>query len=76
VPVNDAQRYRMNAAQCLTAAEQRETPYRRRLAFTIAAYWLALERYQAALDELVANGGEEGFSDAGDAPAERRQRGR
>jgi hypothetical protein len=51
----DAQRYRMNAAQCLSAAEQRETPYRRRLAFTIAAYWLALARQQKILDELLAN---------------------
>jgi hypothetical protein len=34
--MNDAQRYRRNAAQCLTAAEPRESPYRR-LAFTIAA---------------------------------------
>ena len=35
--MNDAQRYRMNAAQCRTAAEPRESPYRR-LAFAIAAY--------------------------------------
>jgi hypothetical protein len=34
--MNDAQRYRRNAAQCLTAAEQRDSPYRR-LALTIAA---------------------------------------
>jgi hypothetical protein len=53
--MNDAQRYRRNAAQCLTAAEQRETPYRRRLAFTIAAYWLALARQQKVVDELLAN---------------------
>ena len=53
--MNDAQRYRMNAAQCLTAAEQRETPHRRRLAFTIAAYWLALARQQKVVDELLAN---------------------
>jgi hypothetical protein len=54
--MNDAQRYRMNAAQCLSAAEERESPYLS-LAFTITAYWLALERHQAALDELVAGGG-------------------
>jgi hypothetical protein len=72
--MTDAQRYRMNAAQCLTAAEQRESPYRG-LAFTITAYWLALERHQAALDELVANGGEGRASEVGDAPAERRHRG-
>jgi hypothetical protein len=55
--MNDAQRYRRNAAQCLSAAEQRETPDRRRLAFTIAAYWLALAlaRQQKILDELLAN---------------------
>jgi hypothetical protein len=43
-----------NAAQCLTAAEPRESPYRR-LAFTIAAYWLALARQQKLVDELLAN---------------------
>ena len=52
--MNDAQRYRMNAAQCLSAAEPRESPYRR-LAFTIAAYWLALARQQKVVDELLAN---------------------
>jgi hypothetical protein len=34
--MSDAQRCRRNAAQCLTAAEQRDSPYRR-LALTIAA---------------------------------------
>jgi hypothetical protein len=52
--MNDAQRYRRNAAQCLTAAEPRGSPYRR-LAFTIAAYWLALARQQKVVDELLAN---------------------
>jgi hypothetical protein len=52
--MNDAQRHRRNAAQCLTAAEPRESPYRR-LAFTIAAYWLALARQQKVVDDLLAN---------------------
>jgi hypothetical protein len=43
--MNDARRYRINAAQCLSAAEQRASPYRR-LAFTVAPYWLSLERQQ------------------------------
>jgi hypothetical protein len=34
--MSDAQRYRRNAAQCLTATEQRNSPYLR-LALTIAA---------------------------------------
>jgi hypothetical protein len=50
--MSDAQRYLRNAAQCLAAAEPRESPYRR-LAFTIAAYWLA--RQQKVVDELLAN---------------------
>jgi hypothetical protein len=54
LPMNDAQRYRRNAGECLTAAEHRESPHRR-LAFTIATHWLALERHQIAMDELVAN---------------------
>jgi hypothetical protein len=52
--VNDAQRYRKNAAQCLSAAERCRPAYRR-LAFTIAAYWLALARQQKVVDELLAN---------------------
>jgi hypothetical protein len=55
--MNDAQRYRTNAAECLSAAERRQSPYRT-LAFTMAAYWLSLERQQKAVDELLANGGE------------------
>jgi hypothetical protein len=47
--MNDAQRYRRNAAQCLAAAEPRD----RRLAFTIAAYWLALARQQKVVDDLA-----------------------
>jgi hypothetical protein len=53
--MNDAQRYRMNAAECLSAAERRGSPYHS-LAFTIAASWLLLERQQKAVDELVAIG--------------------
>jgi hypothetical protein len=52
--VNDARRYRLNAAECLSAAERCQLSYRR-LAFTIAAYWLALARQQKAVDELLAN---------------------
>jgi hypothetical protein len=55
LPVNDAQRYRMNAAECLSAAERRESPYRSP-AFTIAAYWLSLARQQEAVDGLLAAG--------------------
>ena len=52
--MNDAQRYRKNAAQCLSAAERCRPTYRR-LPFTIAAYWLALARQQKVVDELLAN---------------------
>jgi hypothetical protein len=51
--MNDAQRYRTNAAECLSAAERRGSPYRG-LAFTMVA--LSLARQQMAFDELVANG--------------------
>jgi hypothetical protein len=54
--MNDAQRYRRNAGECLSAAERCQPPYRR-LTFTITAYWLALERHQLALDALIASGG-------------------
>jgi hypothetical protein len=52
--MNDARRYRQNAGECLSAAERCQPPYRR-LAFTIAAYWLSLARQQKTVDELLAN---------------------
>jgi hypothetical protein len=52
--MNDAQRHRLNAAQCLSAAEGCQRSYRR-LAFTTAAYWLLLARQQKVVDELLAN---------------------
>jgi hypothetical protein len=55
--MNDAQRYRMNAAECLSAAEQRQSPYRSS-AFTMAAYWLSLARQQEAVESLLGNGRE------------------
>jgi hypothetical protein len=51
--MNDAQRYRMNAAECLSAAERCGPPYRG-LTFAIAASWLSLERQQETVDELLA----------------------
>jgi hypothetical protein len=50
--MNDAQRYRRNAAECLSAAERSKPPYRR-LSFAIAAYWLSLARHQEAMDRLL-----------------------
>ena len=52
VALNDAQRYRMNAAECLSSAERRQSPYRR-LAFTTAAHWLLLGLQQEAVDGLL-----------------------
>jgi hypothetical protein len=51
--VDDVQRYRLNAAECLSAAEQCELPYRR-LTLAIAEAWLSLARQQEAMDELLA----------------------
>jgi hypothetical protein len=51
--MDDAQRYRMNAAECLSAAERCEPPYRD-LTLAIAASWLSLARHQEAMDELLA----------------------
>jgi hypothetical protein len=51
--MNDAQRYRTNAAECLSAAERCGPPYRG-LTLTIAASWLSLARQQIAMDELLA----------------------
>jgi hypothetical protein len=59
VAVNDAQRYRMNAAECLSAAERCEQPYRR-LTLAIAETWLLMARQQEAMDELLGNRSEAG----------------
>jgi hypothetical protein len=50
--MNDAQRYRMNAAECLSAAEGCELPCRG-LTLAIAESWLSLARQQEAMDELL-----------------------
>jgi hypothetical protein len=52
--MNDALRYRKNAAECLSAADRRESPYRS-LAFTMAAYWLSLARQQELVDSLLGH---------------------
>jgi hypothetical protein len=51
--MSDAQRYRMNAADCLSAADRCEQPYRR-LTLAIAEAWLSLARQQEGMDELLA----------------------
>jgi hypothetical protein len=54
LPMNDAQRYRMNAAECLSAAERCEQPYRR-LTLAIAETWLSLARHEEAMDALLGS---------------------
>jgi hypothetical protein len=57
--MNDAQRYRLNAAECLSAAERCEQPYRR-LTLAIAKTWLSLTHQQETMEELLWNGSEAG----------------
>jgi hypothetical protein len=54
--MNDVHRYRMNAAECLSAAERCGPAYRN-LTVSIAETWLALARHQEAMDELLATWG-------------------
>jgi hypothetical protein len=51
--MKDAQRYRMNAAECLSAAERCGRDFRD-LTLATAASWLSLARHQEATDDLVA----------------------
>jgi len=51
--VHDVQRYRMNAAECLSAAD-RSGPDYRGLKLAIAGAWLSLARQQETMDELLA----------------------
>ena len=51
--MDDARRYRMNAAECLSAANRCEPPYRG-LILAVATTWHALARQDEAMDELLA----------------------
>jgi hypothetical protein len=51
--MNDAQRYRANAADCISAAERCEPAYRD-LTRAIAESWLSLARQQEAMDGVLA----------------------
>jgi hypothetical protein len=51
--MNDAQRYRANAVECLSAAKRCGPAYRD-LTLAIARSWLSLSRHQQAMDELLA----------------------
>jgi hypothetical protein len=57
--MNDVQRYRVNAEECLSAAERCERPYRRP-ALAIAEAWLSLARHEEAMGELLAIWGKAG----------------
>ncbi len=50
--MNDAQRYRMNAAEYLRAAEHSGSSYRG-LTLAISTSWLSLARQQETMDELL-----------------------
>jgi hypothetical protein len=50
--MSDAQRYHMNAAECLMAAERCGQPF---LTLAIAETWLPLARHEEAMDELLGN---------------------
>jgi hypothetical protein len=51
--MDDAKRYRLNAAECLLAGERCEPSYRD-LTFAIAESLLSLARQEEAMDELLA----------------------
>jgi hypothetical protein len=55
----DAQRYRMNAAECLSAAERCGLAYRD-LTVSIAETWLSLARHEEAMDGLLGKWSEAG----------------
>jgi hypothetical protein len=50
--MNDTQRYRMNAAECILAGERCGPAYRD-LTFALAKSWLSLARQQEAMDEVL-----------------------
>ena len=54
--MNDARRFRMNAAECLLAVKTCEPPYRG-LILAVSTSWHALARQDEAMDELIASWG-------------------
>jgi hypothetical protein len=55
--MHDSPRYRYNASECLSAAQQARDPYYRRLHVSMAASWLSLAREDQAIDDLLAGWG-------------------
>jgi hypothetical protein len=53
--MHDARRYRVNAAECVLAAQEARLPYYRKLRLSMAASWLSLARQDEAMDSLLAN---------------------
>jgi hypothetical protein len=51
--MHDARRYRVNAAECVLAAQEARLPYYRKL--SMAASWLSLARQDEAMDNLLAS---------------------
>jgi hypothetical protein len=51
--MSEAQRYRMNAAECLSAADRCEQPYRH-LTLAIVKTWLSLARHEVVMHGLLA----------------------
>lgn len=50
--MNDVQRYRANAAECLSAVEHSGPSYRG-ITLAIARSWMSLARQQEAVDDLL-----------------------
>ena len=53
--MQDSQRYRYNAAQCLLAAKEASQHYCRKLRLSMASSWLSLARQDEAMDNLLAS---------------------
>jgi hypothetical protein len=51
--MHDARRYRVNAAECVLAAQEARLPYYRKLRLSMAASWLSLARQDE--DNLLAS---------------------
>jgi hypothetical protein len=53
--MDDSQRYRFNAAECLLAAQEEGQSGTRRLRLSMASSWLSLARQDEAIDNLLAS---------------------
>jgi hypothetical protein len=53
--MSESQRYRDNAADCLSAAQETRAPFKRKIRLSMAVSWLSLARHVEETEEKLAS---------------------